>query len=74
MARDTALAAGCTSFFPGPFVSGALFVGHPAALAGNLTLFLSIHRGESAIFYGHRILLPPLRRAVASAARVQTLV
>jgi hypothetical protein len=41
-------------------VSGALFVGDSAALAGDLTLLLSIHRGKSAVRYGHRTLLAVL--------------
>ena len=59
MTRDAALAARRPSLFPGPFVSGALFMGHPTALAGDLTLLLSIHRGKPAILYCHRTLLPP---------------
>src|SRR6185369_16629031 len=57
VARDAALAAGRARFFLRPFVSRAFFVGDPAALARDLTLLLSVHRGKSAIRYCHRTLL-----------------
>ena len=57
MARDAAFAAGRARFFLRPFVSRAFFVGDPAALARDLTLLLSVHRGKSAIRYCHRTLL-----------------
>ena len=57
VARHAALAAGRARFFFRPFVSGTLFVGDPTALAGDLTLLLSVHRGKSAIRYCHRTLL-----------------
>ena len=57
MARHPALAAGLTRFLTRPLVRRPFLVSGLAALAGDLALFVSIHRSKSAIFLGHRCLL-----------------
>src|SRR5258707_1891977 len=55
-----ALAAGTSRFFRRPLVRGALLVGRPAALAGDLLLTFGAHRREAAplfSFVGHVNLL-----------------
>ena len=53
VACEPAFAAGRLCLLAGPFVRRALFVGRPAALAGNLSLFISVHRRKAAIFGSH---------------------
>ena len=58
VARNAALAAGVPRLFTRPLVRRTLLMGRLAALAGDLTLLGAIHRGKSAIFLGHVVLLP----------------
>src|SRR5687768_9717963 len=53
MARQTALAAGVSSLFARPLVSGALLMCRLAALASYLALFVRIHRSKPAVFFCH---------------------
>ena len=53
VACEAAFAAGRLRLLAGPFVRCALFVGRPAALAGNFSLFISVHRRKAAIFGSH---------------------
>src|SRR5690242_10355038 len=62
-ARRAALAAGRARFLAGPLVGGSLLVCRPAALAGDLALFVSIHRGKTAILFRHDYLPGFLRNA-----------
>jgi hypothetical protein len=50
---DATLATGLARFFRGPLVRTPLGVRGLAALAGNLTLLVAIHRREPSIFFGH---------------------
>src|SRR5713101_5771380 len=58
MARHSALAACLACLVGRPFVRRALLVRGSATLAGDLALFVPIHRREAAILFGHRTLLP----------------
>jgi hypothetical protein len=55
VARQSAFAPGCLRLLARPLVRGALLVRGAAAFAGNLTLFISIHRCEPAILDSHEI-------------------
>src|SRR5579883_805051 len=45
---NATLAPGCTRLFAGPLMSRSAGVRRPATLAGDLALFLAIHRSEPA--------------------------
>jgi hypothetical protein len=53
MTRETALAAGRLRLLTSPFVRGAFLVCRSTTLAGNLSLFISVHRRKAAIFGSH---------------------
>jgi hypothetical protein len=53
MARHASLAACFTRFLTRPLVSRAFRMRGLAPFAGNLTLLLTVHRGESAILFSH---------------------
>ena len=53
VACEPAFAAGRLCLLASPLVRRALLVGRPAALAGNLSLFISVHRRKAAIFGSH---------------------
>jgi hypothetical protein len=55
MPRKAALASGRLRFLARPFVRGALLVRGAAAFAGNLALFIPIHRRKPTIFDSHEI-------------------
>ena len=65
VARIAALAAGFASLVRVPLVGGALLVGGPASLAGDLALLFWGHRGKAPTLLvptticGHRHLTPP---------------
>lgn len=56
-ARPAALSAGLTRFLTAPFVSGSSQVRRSPALAGNLTLLVTVHRRKTAILYTHNVLI-----------------
>ena len=58
VAGNAALPAGVPRLFTRPLVRRTLLMGRLAALAGYLTLLGTIHRGKTAIFLGHVVLLP----------------
>jgi hypothetical protein len=55
VARQAALAPGRLRFLTRPFVRGALLVRGTATFAGNLALFIPIHRRKPTIFNSHEI-------------------
>src|SRR5205809_703890 len=58
MARHSTLAAGLARLLAGPLVGRTFLMRCLAALAGNLALLETVHRGESAILFSHTDLLP----------------
>jgi hypothetical protein len=63
--REATFAASRLCLFTSPFVRGALLVRGSAALAGNLSLFISIHRRKAAIFGSHVGTLSPVSATAA---------
>jgi hypothetical protein len=55
VARQSALATRCLRFLARPLVRGALLMRGATALAGDLTLFVAIHRREPTILDSHDV-------------------
>jgi hypothetical protein len=56
MARHPALTPGFPRFLGRPLVRGALLMRGLSALARDLSLLASVHRGESTILFSHHTL------------------